>query len=159
MGLGSACGDGGFKKPLVGWPTVYTYDLEEDKSNSNGLVVVELSGDRISYSRHDENAGWGSCHYVQPLNRYTRHKLLAYWLGIPDDQMTWKPDLSVGIAYTTKAAYERKLATVIEGERRKLQGTVEALRARGLLNDGWTENVIPKITVTIQCDMKPCPLP
>lgn len=153
----AVCGDNIGYKPLVGWPMVYGYELEEN-SNGTGPLVVDLAGDRILTSRHDESGGWGTCHYVQPLNRFTRHRLLAYWLGVPDDQMAWRTDEFVGIVYTSKAAYERQLARVIDSERRKLQATVEALRVRGLLSNGWTDDVIPKLVVTVQCDIKPCPL-
>jgi len=155
---GNACGDWIPRAPLAGWPKVYSYMLEENDSTPRGSVLVDLAGDQITSWRFDERSGSGSCHFVQRLNRYNRHQLLAYWLGIPDEQMPWTPWSTYAIKWTGKAAYERKLAKIVEAERRKLQSTVDALRQKGLLTDGGTDNVIPKLVLTIHCDIKPCPL-
>ena len=45
---------------------------------------------------------------------------------------------------------------VTEAERLKLSATVQSLRDRGLLTN---DVAMPRLVVTIECDMTPCPLP
>ncbi|MFT4113833.1 hypothetical protein [Silvibacterium sp.] len=157
LGHGS-CGDfvGG---PLEeGWPQVYIYDLVENDKNDPGVALVELGTDSIRARRFEENRPWGSCFGVQPLNAETRYSLLAYWVNADPKALTWRPEVHKGIRWTDEPTYESELGALVEGERRKLEATVRVLHDRGLLNDEEAEHLRPRLTVSILCDMKPCPL-
>jgi hypothetical protein len=159
LGGGVACGDSFSRKPPSGWPTIYGYDLVENDPQATGPVVVDLDGDRIVFRRFEAYGGWGSCNGVDDLNPYTRHRLIAYWLGIPATEMTWQPVELRTIQWTDAAAYQRQLGEIIESQRQKLRATVEALRERGLMSEGEAETYAPRLVVTIHCEIKPCPLP
>jgi hypothetical protein len=60
--------------------------------------------------------------------------------------------------WSDKAAYQRQLGEITEAQREKLHATVDALRQRGLLSESEAETVAPRLIVTVQCQMKPCPL-
>jgi len=168
-GLGSStCGDSfGYALP-AGWPEVHTYSLDEanvqtsslytaNNEKANGLIIVDLDGDQIYSQRHIENQGWGSCgNGVEPLDPLTRHRLIAHWLGISEHAMSWQPIEAFTIIWINKDDYERQLGKITESERMKLNGTVESLRQRGFLPE--SQFVMPRLIMTIQCDMKPCPL-
>jgi hypothetical protein len=157
-GIGNACGDFMGGPPTPGWPQIYTYDLVENDSQVNTPVVVELDGDRIVSRRFELNHPWGSCNAVQPLDARTRHRLIAYWLGTPEKQMSWQPVQTFSIVWSNKAAYQRQVGEIIESQRDKLHATVKELQARGLLTEDEASIVSPKIIVTIKCEIKPCPL-
>lgn len=160
IGVG-ACGDS-FGRPLTpGWPQIYSYRLGEERdSQAHASIIVELDGDRIFYWRIEENAGWGSCtgQEIEPLNSSTRHRLIAYWLGVHDNQMPWQPIENFTIVWTNEAAYKHRLSEILESQRKKLVSTVASLQKRGLLNESEAKTVCPKLVVTIQCNMKPCPI-
>ena len=156
-GLGGSrtCGDGvGWKFP-PGWPDVYVYDLVENSSDANGPLIVDVGGDRIATRRYPVNRGGGSCHYPERLNAYTRHRLIAYWLGVKREDMAWQPVEPVTIRWTNKADYEQQVGKIVESQRQKLQATVDGLRQRGVLTGLGAP---PKLVVTIECDIRPCPL-
>lgn len=158
-GTGSGtCGDfmGGNLPP--GWPQVYTYGLSENDPQVSAPILVDLDGDRIVSVRIKENGGWGSCYGVQWLDSSTRHKLIAHWLGVKETEMSWQPVEGFTIVWTDKAAYQRQLGEITEGQREKLRATVDALRQRGLLTEGEAVTVAPRLIVNVQCEMKPCPL-
>ena len=161
---GAACGDSFGHRLTPGWPEVYFYDLEEHSDQTQGNegegthVLVELDGDRIVSRRLRENGGWGSCSAVEPLNASTRHRLIAYWLGVHDCDMTWHPVDTFTIVWTNEAAYKTQLAGIIESQRRKLRHTVEQLRQRDFLTEDEARTISPKMVLTIQCDIDPCPL-
>jgi hypothetical protein len=152
---GATCGDSEGRMPERGWPVIYTYELAENNSNANGSLVVEVGEDRIATMRYKENEGWGSCYYPQRFNSYTRHELIAYWLGIKPQDMAWQPVEPFTIQWTGKAAYYQRLGEIVDSERRKLRATSAALRQRGVLTG---LDAAPKLVVTVQCDLKPCPL-
>ena len=152
-----ACGDSVGHKLTPGWPQVYTYVLDEANNRGvSGPVVVDLDGDQIFSQRIKENDGWGSCGGVEALNPSTRHRLLAHWLGISEREMPWQPVDSFIIVWTNNTAYQSQLGKIIESERLKLHGTVEALRHRGLLREH--EVAMPRLVLQIECDITPCPL-
>ncbi len=159
LGGSAACGDSFSRKQPPGWPPIYTYDLVENDPDASVPVIVDLDGDRIAFRRFDEYGGWGSCNGVDDLNSYTRHRLIAYWLGIPAKEMTWQPVELRTIQWTDAAAYQRQLGEIVESQRRKLHATVEALRQRGLMSEGEAERYAPRLVVTIHCTVTPCPLP
>jgi hypothetical protein len=159
LGGWGGCGDSFSRKPPSGWPTIYDYDLVENDAQATGPVVVDLDGDRIVFRRFEAYGGWGSCNAVDDLNPYTRHRLIAYWLGIPVKEMTWQPVELRTIQWTGAAAYQRQLGEIIESQRQKLSTTVEALHQRGLMSEGEAETYAPRLVVTIHCEIKPCPLP
>jgi hypothetical protein len=161
VGFGSGtgvCGDSLGHKLTPGWPQVYTYGLDEaNERKVSEQVVVDLDGDQIFLQRFKENEGRGSCGVgVEALNPSTRHRLLAHWLGTPEREMSWQPIDSFTIVWTNSTAYRDQLGKIIESERLKLYDTVESLRHRGLLRGD--EEAMPRLVVTIQCDIKPCPL-
>ncbi|MHB1957816.1 MAG: hypothetical protein ACYCO5_02165 [Acidobacteriaceae bacterium] len=156
---GGACGDSLPRKIPPGWPQIYSYELtENDPQAMNAPVVVDLYGDRIVYWRVDKNAGWGTCNAVQWLNPVTRHRLIAYWLGVREQDMQWQPVKQVSIRWKCKAVYEQLLGILVEAEREKLQATVQSLYRRGVLTKNQTVTTAPRLVVTIKCDMEPCPL-
>lgn len=164
-GVGSgSCGDSVGRSAAPGWPDVYFYYLEEHYQRGKGNedvsnpILVDLDGDQIVSRRLKEGQGWGSCFGVEPLDPSTRHQLIAYWLGVHDHDMAWHVVDSVTIVWTNESAYKRQLGTIVESQRRKLRDTVDQLKARGLLNEDEASRIMPKLVVTIQCDIKPCPL-
>jgi len=158
FGSGVGCGDSFGHKLTPGWPEVYTYGLDEANNRKiSGQIVVDLAGDQIFSQRRKENDGWGSCGGgVEALDPATRHRLIAYWLRVPERDMSWQPTESFTIRWTNKTAYEAQLGKIIESERRKLYDTVETLRHQGLLKK--EELAMPHLEVMIRCDMTPCPL-
>jgi len=158
-GTGSGtCGDSMGRKLSAGWPQVYTYGLSENDPQVSAPALVELDGDRIVFIRGAENGGWGSCYGVQGLDPSTRHKLIAHWLGVAEKEMAWQPVEGFTIVWSDKAAYQRQLGEITEAQREKLHATVDALRQRRLLSESEAETVAPRLIVTVQCEMKPCPL-
>lgn len=158
-GIGGACGDSLGHELVSGWPQVYAYGLDEiNRKGVNAPALIDLDGDRIYSSRVKENGGGGSCAGggVQPLNPQTRHRLLAYWLGISEGEMSWKPVENFTIIWTNKIAYQRQLGKIVESQRQELTATVEGLRQRGFLKKD--EAAMPRLVVMVQCDMAPCPL-
>lgn len=157
---GAMCGDSAGRKPSPGWPKVYNYLILENEPDPRQPVVVELNGDRLSLVRYESNGvSEGGCHSSGWLDpNYIWHNLIAYWLGIKPEDMPWQPEMTVGIKWAGKAAYQRKLGEIVESERQTLRGTVASLRKRGLLTDDEASGIAPKIVVTVECKMKPCPL-
>ena len=164
-GMGPACGDS-FGRPLApGWPQVFVYDLEE--SNSSPLIgdttLLELDADRIGYRRYAENQGHGSCSGVEYLNPVTRHRLIAHWLGVAPRAMPWQPTETAEIVWTDLAAYQQQLGAIVEAHRAKLKATYDTLLERKLLQPSpyypvSSDQGVPRLTITIQCQIKPCPI-
>lgn len=157
-GIGPWCGTYLPSKAPPGWPPIYTYVLVENDSDSSLPILVDLDGDRIAFWRFEEHRGWGSCNGVEWLDSATRHRLIAYWLGVKDKEVTWQPVEPFTIVWAGKAAYERQLGKLIEAERAKLRETVRSLRERGLMTEGEAAAYAPRLVVTVECDIKPCPL-
>jgi hypothetical protein len=160
-GLGSGggsttCGDFLGAPLAAGWPQVYAYDLVENNSQSIDRVVVDLDGNSIATRRFEENRPWGSCNGVEPLNPVTRHRLIAYWLGVSAKDMLWQPVEGSTIQWSNQAEFESRLGAIVDEERRKLAVSVAGLRERGLLRE--TEAAMPRLVVSIECQMEPCPL-
>jgi hypothetical protein len=154
-----ACGDSFGSPPRVGWPIVFSYGLVENEDRPAAPVVVELDGDRIQFERVATNSGWGTCSYVGRLDPVTRHKLLAYWLGVKPVDMKWQPIVDKTIVWTDEAAYERQLGAIVAAERAKLHATAMALRDRNLLTDDDLRIATPRLVVNIRCEIDPCPVP
>ena len=157
-GAGALCGDSIGREAPFGWPQVYAYDLVENDPDAHGPVVIELDGDRIVSRRFEENRPWGSCCGVESLDASTRHRLIAHWLGVQEKDMSWQPVEDFTIAWTDKLAYERQLGRIVEAERKKLRATVETLRQRRLLTGAEAATIAPRLIVTVQCELDPCPL-
>src|SRR5215471_19015949 len=130
---GAACGDSIGQRLSSRWPQVYAYELVENDPNANGPLVVDVGGDRIVAMRYKENQGWGACFYVMRLDPISRHRLIAYWLGVKPQDMAWQPVEPFTIRWTNTAAYEQQLGRIVESNRQKLNATVEVLRQRGIL--------------------------
>lgn len=152
------CGDSLGRKLPSGWPQVYTYGLTENDPQAGAFVVVELDGDRIVSSRFTENGGSGTCYGVEWPDASTRHRLIAHWLGINEREMTWQPTEPLTIVWAGKADYQQKLGEITEAQRKKLHGTVIALRQRGLLTEAESNTVAPRLVVTVKCAIAPCPI-
>jgi hypothetical protein len=164
MGTGH-CGDSIGAPLAAGWPAVFVYALEETNPVNNldqaNIEIINLDGDRIVAFRRQKNLGWGSCGDVEiePLDSVTRHRLIAYWQGVPDKDMAWQPVKRFTIVWAGKAAYEQRLGQIVETERAKLRATVRALQGKGLLPDGESAPML-QLVVNIQCDISdinPCP--
>ena len=153
-----ACGDGAGGKLPDGWHNVFFYDLEENSpSDYSSPALVDLDGDRIAYRRLDISRGYGSCNYVQSLNPTTRHRLIAYWLGVKVADMKWKPDEAENIVWTDQAAYENQLGQIVAAHHASLRRTAKELRDRGLLTADEAKWATPKLIVDITCAIDPCP--
>lgn len=157
---GAACGDSEALKPSPGWPAVYDYTFLERQPPAGGLTIAELNGDALSARRYESNgAAHPGCHGTGWLDAdYLFHELIAYWLGGKEQDMTWEPEQHFGVKWAGKAAYQQRVGEIVESEREKLRATVEALQQRGFLTADQAAIVTPKIIVTIECDLKPCPL-
>ncbi len=157
-GGSAACGDWLGGAARAGWPAVFKYALVENDPDPRAELVVELEGDRIQYQRTDTRQGGGTCHAIEWLDSTTRHRIIAYWLGIKPVKMKWQPTVEKTIVWTDKTAYERQLGALTEAEHAKLHATAVALNARGLLQADQVNNVSPRLVVKIQCEIDPCPL-
>ncbi len=162
-GGSGCCGDSLGGPPRSGWPQVYNYGLTENDPqetplSSGSQLVIDLADDRIVARRFAENGGWGSCNGVENLDDVTRHRLLAYWLGMKPVEMSWQPTSEVAIVWTDQASYEGKLGALVNEERKKMVGAVKELESRSLLSEEQVDSISPKITVSIECDITPCPV-
>ena len=142
-----------------GWPQVFSYGLVENDPATSTVAFLDLGGDRIGFRRF-QHIKRGTCgaSEVEQLDPTTRHRLLAYWLGIQVDHMSWQPVENFEIEWKNNSAYQQQLGEIVETQRDKLQATVSALHSRGVLTESQTKVVMPKLLVTIQCGIKPCPL-
>jgi hypothetical protein len=154
---GGTAGDMGMGSMPFGWPIVYGYGLEETTAKDQRATLVVLGEDRIASERYASTSS-GSWSSVEPLNARTRHRLLAFWLGIPAQEMTWQPRVFRDVYWKGRAAYQRQLGSIVEAERAKLRVTVSELKQRGLLTDAEAAEVMPGLQVTVHCEIKPCPI-
>jgi hypothetical protein len=160
--VGAGTGSGTFGDSMgtggpAGWPEVFTYALVENDTDAEAPVVVTLDADKISSHRVEDGRGWGTCFGVEPLDAVTRHRLIAHWLGVQDKDLAWQAQDGATIAWKDRATYERQLGALVEAHREQLRATVETLEQRGLVTEGLVQN-IPRLVVTIQCELEPCPL-
>jgi hypothetical protein len=72
--------------------------------------------------------------------------------------MRWQPVELFTIRWTDNDAYQRELGKIVAAEHTELQATIEELRQRGLLTEYETTSVTPRLIVTVQCDISPCPI-
>jgi hypothetical protein len=161
-GMGSGtCGDFLARKSPAGWPEIHMYGLDETDSETTSPVIVELDGDRIISVRESLDGGKGSCdgpYSFRVLDAVTRHRLIAYWLGVADKDMDWQPTLGPTIVWAGKADYERRLGRIVESQREKLRATVSSLQQRGFLTKDEAATVFPQLSVVVTCQIDPCPL-
>jgi hypothetical protein len=156
---GGSCGDSFGQTTDPSWPKVHGYALGEGNLQPGDITVVDLDGDYIGARRYEWFGGFGQCNFVQKVDASTRHQLIAYWLGGPSSAMTWQPNVAQTIIWTTQSAYDHERADLVQVEQQKLHDTVEALYQRGLLTNEEAATVAPKLTVTVECQIDPCPLP
>jgi hypothetical protein len=161
--VGIGCGDSFAISPPQGWPIVYDYRLQERngeaESRSAGLVPIVAIGDRtVEAVRFRDTGGRGGC-WRHESDASFRHELLAYWLRVKPDKMTWQPEESFNVVWTTKSAYERELGSIIESERVKMIDTLQQLKKRNLFDVRMDDGTFPRIAVSIDCEIRPCPLP
>jgi hypothetical protein len=164
FGSGSAsCGDSFAISPTPGWPAVYAYGLLEktrktEDDSSDLIPIARLGSHSVQAYRYEENRGRGGC-WTQQSDAAFRHELIAYWLGIKASEMKWQPEESRNVVWTTKAAYERRVGAFLEEDRVRMLDTRLQLLGKGLLDEHHIDNTFPQITVQIECDISPCPLP
>jgi len=72
--------------------------------------------------------------------------------------MVWKPVEYVSIVWTNRKAFQQQLGAIIESQHEKLRATVKTLKRRGYLTEDHAATTAPRLVVTIQCGIKPCPL-
>jgi hypothetical protein len=160
-GVGGSCGDSFGRKSPAGWPEIHMYGLDETDSETTAPVIVELDGDRIVSVRETLDGGRGSCEGTYPfrvLDAVTRHRLIAYWLGVADKDMNWQPTLGIAIVWAGRADYEQRLGKIVESQREKLRATVSSLQQRGFLTKDEAAKVSPQLSVIVTCQIDPCPL-
>ena len=161
MGFGSggqsaSCGDSFGMQQAPGWPAAFAYHLHEEETlqdSPEGISIAQIGSHSISAKRVDANGPAGECSTGYPDAAF-RHELIASWLGIKPDEMPWTPDESRVIVWTTRAAYERDLGAATEEQRSKMRETFDRLHELNLL-EPIPE---PRLVVTVQCGMEPCPL-
>jgi hypothetical protein len=160
------CGDSTGAPLAAGWPAVFVYAIEETNPINNltgaNVEIINLAGDRIVAFRRQTNSSWGSCGdvEVEALDSVTRHRLISYWLGVPDKDLAWQPVKRFTIVWTGKVAYEQRLGQIVETERTKLHAAVRALQGKELLPDNESA-AMPQLVVNIHCDINEtasCPL-
>jgi hypothetical protein len=152
------CGDTLGSRPYPAWPTVYGYQLAEGQPQAGDITVVDLDGDHIGVRRYGWWAAFGQCDGVPRVDGSMRHRLLAYWLGMPSTAINWQAEEDRNIVWTTKPAFDEERSELIRIEQEKLHDTVEALYQRGLLTAEEAAAVSPKLVVTVKCEIDPCPL-
>ena len=158
---GNVCGDSEGRVPSPGWPKVYSYLLlENDSADLEKPALLDLNGDRISVLRYVSNGvSQTGCHSNTWLDpHFLWHQMIAYWTGVQPQDMPWQPLRSVGIKWSGKTEYQQQLAKLVDSERRAMQDTVVALRKRGLVTAEEASMIGPRIVVTIDCQVRPCPL-
>ena len=156
VGFGSTCGDSFGAPPQRGWPHVYDYDLAENPAAGDGVTLVDLANDRITATRFDTDGGWGSCSGVQPLNAITRHRLIAYWLGIPRETMPWQPVSEERLIWKDQTTFERELGALIAAHSALLRQTSVQLQAAGYLQQDEVDTIVPRLLVHLDCDPGTC---
>lgn len=156
----NSCGDSADSARMPGWPPVYTYRLVDSDSGTgtNFISIVNIGTHNIWAGRYEENSGWGACSNWKPDAAF-RHELIAYWLGIEPEEMAWQPYQSLNVVWTTKSAYEREIGAYLEEDRAKMSDTLRRLLDRQFLDEKTTEKTFPQISIRIECDVSPCPLP
>ena len=152
------CGDSLSKAVRPNWPVVYTYELEENATDTRDALLVAVDDDRITYRRVPDNEPGGSCFGVRWLDAGTRHRLIAHWLGVPERSMTWSTQSVAFVIWTTRGAYLAKLAEIIEQYHQALQATVNALVTKHILDGQQASSVQPQLILSFACEMDPCPL-
>lgn len=159
-GGGSACSDGGAGVPAQGWPPIYEYGLLESVGPStgqaDGIPVVRLGSNAITALRYREYQVLGRC-FVFFSEAELRFEFVAYWLGVEPERMSWQLDESLNVEWTTKAAYERAVGKFLESQRALMTRTLQQLEAKGLV-DRKIAIDFPRIAVSYECDVTPCPL-
>jgi hypothetical protein len=153
--MSSGCSDGGSSTKEIGWPELFSYQLEENDSSRADLVLVEAGGDRITWQRLPGDHGWGSCYGVRPLSAETRHHLLSEMLGVPDSAMPWPTRQNVTIVWRSKDQFQQDLGAAIEAEDAKLQQTVQAFQSSSLITPQEATTVIPRLTISIKYSTPP----
>lgn len=156
----NSCGDSLGSPPTPGWPLVYTYRLvDSDTGTGTNLIsIVNIGTHNIWAGRFEENSGWGECSNWKSDAAF-RHELVAYWLGIEPKEMLWQPYQSLNVVWTTKPAYEREVGAYLEEDRAKMSDTLRQLLNRQFLDEKTPEGTFPQISIRIECDVSPCPLP
>ncbi len=111
------------------------------------LTLVDAGGDRITYNRISASAGWGSCFGPRQVTSDTRFHLIAEMLGKSPKEISWQPQQSTMLVWTSDQRYLHDLGEVIAAQESGFRSTAQALRARGYLKKG--EPARPKLNVAV----------
>lgn len=162
-GMTSSCGDSFAVSPLPGWPIVYDYQLVEGKNDAGSkgagaIRVVGVGDHMVEAERIEETGRRGEC-WNDESDASFRHELLAYWLGVKPLEMPWQPEESYNVLWTTKSAYEGELGSILETSRSKMLETLQQLKTRHLFDERMANGSFPQISVSVVCEIRPCPFP
>ena len=72
--------------------------------------------------------------------------------------MTWQPDESWNISWTTKSVYEREKDKLLEEDRGRMFATLQQLKDKKLLDEKMIDGTFPQISIRYECHISPCPL-
>jgi hypothetical protein len=72
--------------------------------------------------------------------------------------MSWHPVDNFTIVWSDRAGYDAELGKIVEGQREKLKATVQTLQQRGYLTESAASGLMPRLVVTVTCEIDPCPL-
>ena len=155
----NSCGDTLARAPTPGWPVVYLAVAEQSLNSKSDTTLLTLDDDRVSYRWVPENSRGGSCAFLQPLNLRTRYEIVAHWLRKTPQATSWRLENQVTVVWTTTAAFEAAVGRATEQEQANFTSIVEFLLQSGLLSTNEAAWVRPKLTISVVCHIKPCPIP
>lgn len=147
--------------PQPGWPHVFQYHVEEynaHKTNPNpqlSNILIEASGDFITYRRVEEGVDANYCHSPTPLDAQARHQLLSAMLGVKDKQMPWAVQMNLTLPWQNDQQFLGELSEQVDAEETRLRATVQEFFAKGLLTRTELDATRPKLSITLFDDRKP----
>jgi hypothetical protein len=148
-GASSSCGDGFGRGIPPGWPPLFSYGAEENKSETHDPVLVRAGGDTITYHRIDQHTGWGTCFDPHPITAATRSHLLVEMLGAVAKKTPWAVEKNDTISWEDPDQFLRALQNRIDEEENDLHALAEALYARHDLTREEADSVRPRLAVEI----------
>jgi hypothetical protein len=138
-------------EPQTGWPSIFQYTLEENDPNierRNGILIYE-AGDAITWRRVLAEVHQDYCYSPAALTPTTRHRLLAEMLHVRDVDIPWGPQMNLMLNWNSDDQFLRDLAKRVSGEENRLQSTVQALHAKGLLTQSQLDTNRPRLAVVV----------
>lgn len=156
-----ACGiiSGSERRNLNNWPTLYTYVISEYPEEEKPPITLVQLGESALYAARLQGESSDYRNGFDQLNPATRHKLIAYWLGVKDREMPWQTTEGATIDWKNLASYEEEKNRLAALQNAKIRATIEQLHKRGLMTEEETRKIAPTLTLEIECDIDPCPIP